>query len=405
VSDLLSEARIDFDESEITTPRLRVTGRRVLFWVVMAVLLLLFAAVTFALTGSTQDKARLSATNPHGNGAEALIAVLRGDGVQVTTPRTIGDAEQDAGGHPATTTLVVYDQNSVLAKSQFSRLSAVARRIILIEPDEAALEALAPSVSHAGALAETVRAAGCRLAAARAAGTVSGLARGYRITARAADATGCFGAGGVYALVRVEQPGTAGHPASTVTVLGTTTTFTNGSIEQRGNAALGLGLFGGTKNLVWYLPSFADANVVQDGVLPNPPWVLWAIVLAGLVLVAAGVWRGRRFGPVVVERMPVFVRSSETLEGRARLYQRSSARTHALDALRIGAIGRMATRCGLSSRAELDEVVGAISRATGRPVPGLKALLVDTLPTRDSDLIRLSDELAALEAEVAAAVA
>jgi hypothetical protein len=155
---------------------------------------------------------------------------------------------------------------------------------------------------------------------------------------------------------------------------------------------------------VWYLPSFADANVLQDGVLPNPPWVLWAIVLAGLVLIAAGVWRGRRFGPVVVERMPVFVRSSETLEGRSRLYQRSSARTHALDALRIGAIGRMATSCGLSSRAGVDEVIGAIVRITGRTLPTVRGLLVDTLPGTDAELIRLSDELAALEAEVADAV-
>jgi hypothetical protein len=233
--------------------------------------------------------------------------------------------------------------------------------------------------------------------AARAAGTVSGLARGYRVTA-GGGAVGCFGSQGVYAMVQVEAS------SHTITVLGTTTTFTNGSIQQRGNAALALRLFGGSTHLVWYLPTLADSSVVQDGVIPNPPWVLWATVLAAVVLVAAGVWRGRRFGPVVVERMPVFVRASETLEGRSRLYQRSSARTHALDALRIGSIGRMATLCGLPSRATVVEVIGAIVRLTGRSEPDLRHLLLDAVPASDAELVRLSDDLGLLEADVRRAV-
>jgi hypothetical protein len=398
VSTTLVDPRVTVTGSEVTTPRLRTTARRILFWVLIALVVLVVVAATFALTGNTQDKGRLSATNPHANGAEALIAVLRADGVDVATPMTIGGAIKDARQGGAKTTLVVYDQNSILSASQFRSLAPLPTNLILIEPDSAGLNALAPSVSHAGALASSVQSAGCGLSVARRAGQASGLAHGYRITTPSARATGCFGDRGVYAMVRIRTADRS------ITVLGATTTFTNGSIEQRGDAALALGLFGQSTHLVWYLPTFADANVVQDGVIPNPPWVLWAIVLAGLVLVAAGVWRGRRFGPVVVERMPVFVRSSETLEGRSRLYQRFSARTHAIDALRMGAIGRMAIACGLSTRAGLDEVIGTIARITDAPVPELRAILVDTLPATDAELVRLSDELAALEARVTAAV-
>jgi hypothetical protein len=401
VSVLTQERRVDFAGSEVSTPQLRRTGRRALFWIVLVVLLLIFVGITFALTGTSEDKDRLSATNAHGNGAEALINVLRNDGVEVTTPHTIGAAERDASAHGPTTTLVIYDQRSILLRSQFADLDRVAGNIILIEPDSAALSAFTPGILQAGALASSIQSANCEVGAAKNAGRVSGLAHGYRIGTTAVDATGCFGTKGVYGLVRSRPARNGGGP--TVTILGATTTLTNGAIQAQGNAALALGLVGATSHVVWYLPSFADADVQQDGVIPNPPWVLLATILAGIVLVSAGVWRGRRFGPVVVERMPVFVRSSETMEGRARLYQRSSSRIHALDALRIGSLGRMSTRCGLPSTAALDDVIAAIVRNTGRSAQSVKALLVDTLPATDAELIRLSDALAILEAEVATA--
>jgi hypothetical protein len=102
--------------------------------------------------------------------------------------------------------------------------------------------------------------------------------------------------------------------------------------------------------------------------------------------------------------MPVFVRASETLEGRARLYQKSADRTHVLDSLRIGAIGRMARACGLSARASVDDVIGAVARVTGAAVPALRALLVDEIPRTDRDLLRLSDQLSELEDALAKAV-
>jgi hypothetical protein len=127
------------------------------------------------------------------------------------------------------------------------------------------------------------------------------------------------------------------------------------------------------------------------------------LVLALLAGVAAAVWRGRRLGPLVVEQLPVVVRSRETVEGRARLYARAGARLRAADALRIGTIGRLAPALGLSRLASVDDVVNAAAARTGRDRAALRALLIDTAPPSDAALVALSDELARLEAAVAAA--
>ena len=101
--------------------------------------------------------------------------------------------------------------------------------------------------------------------------------------------------------------------------------------------------------------------------------------------------------------MPVTVRASETLEGRARLYQKASARGHALDALRIGTISRLAVLCGLPTLATVDEVIAAVAAITGRALPELRSLLLDDVPSSDAQLVRLSDGLRLLEDEVAKA--
>jgi hypothetical protein len=395
----VDERRVQFAAGEVTTPRLRTTGRRLLFWVAIAAVLALIATAALALSGNGADTARLSATSPGLTGAQALVRVLRQDGVTVTAPRTLRTALAETASAPDDTTVVLYDPSAILSKDQLLSLATAATTVVLIEPNTSALDVFAPQVAQAGTTTSGTAQADCSLRAVQRAGTVSGLARGYRILDHATAATGCLGRDGVYSLVRTSSAD------ETVTVLGSTTTLTNGSILQDGNAALALGLFGSTAHVVWYRPSLGDTTgVVQDGNPPPPPWVFPIAILAGLVLVAAGVWRGRRLGALVVERMPVVVRASETLEGRARLYQKSSARTHALDALRIGTIGRLARLCGLSAGASAEDVVGAVARATGRNPHELRSLLLDDLPERDAHLVQLSDDLRTLEREVADAV-
>ena len=136
----------------------------------------------------------------------------------------------------------------------------------------------------------------------------------------------------------------------------------------------------------------------------TPPWVTPVLVLLVLTFVAAAVWRGRRFGPLVIENLPVTVRSSETMLGRARLYERSSARLRALDALRVGTIQRLATLCGQPRTASVDEIVSAVASVTRAQVGDIRNLLLDTVPATDADLVSLSDALLVLERDVAVAV-
>jgi hypothetical protein len=118
------------------------------------------------------------------------------------------------------------------------------------------------------------------------------------------------------------------------------------------------------------------------------------------VVIAAGIWRGRRFGPLVVEQLPVHVPAGETSAGRARLYARSAARVHALDQLRIGAIRRIAVTLRLPRSTAVDQVADAAAQATGRDPASVRRLLVDDLPSHDRQLVDLAGELARLEDDV-----
>jgi hypothetical protein len=116
------------------------------------------------------------------------------------------------------------------------------------------------------------------------------------------------------------------------------------------------------------------------------------------------IWRGRRFGPLVIENLPVTVRASETMEGRARLYQRSSNRGRALDALRIGTVSRLATAVGLSRHASVPEVAATVAGLTGRDPRIVRDILLDAHPRSDAELVSLSDQLLDLEAATRSAI-
>jgi hypothetical protein len=106
----------------------------------------------------------------------------------------------------------------------------------------------------------------------------------------------------------------------------------------------------------------------------------------------------------VVENLPVTVRANETMLGRARLYERSSSRLRAVDALRIGTIRRLAALSGLPRVASLDEVIVAVAGRTGRSIAAVRGVLVDDIPATDRDLMRLSDTLSELETALTRAV-
>ena len=378
----------------------RQSLKRRVGWIVIALLILAIVALgALVNAGASPDGVVLGADNPAPQGSRAVAEVLREHGVRVVEASTASQAQAMAG---IDSTMLIFDPSSYLSASQLRELGSTGSTMVLVQPDFTMLRVLAPTVSSVGASSEDATvAASCDLPAALKAATIRGAGELYSIESPATT-TGCFPT----AAGRFLLTSTRSAPGATVTVLGTTAVLTNSTIGNQGNAALALNLLGERSTLVWYLPTAADvtANGRPDLSELTPGWVTPVVLLAFAVLIAAAIWRGRRFGPLVVENLPVVVRSGETTEGRARLYQRSNARVRTLDALRIGTIGRIARLLGLPASAPVDDVIDTAADLLARGRGALAGVLRDRLPETDSQLIALSDQLRDLEADVAHAV-
>lgn len=381
----------------------RMLRRRAGLIVVAIVVVLAVIALIVIRQSPTVSGDPLDITNPAPVGARAVAQVLGQQGVRVIAAdsvRATRSAVGDTGGDPSDTTVLVYDPQNFMTASQRSTLLELGTDLVIVEPGLLALDQYAPSLGLAGTRSGSYD-AGCALTAARKAATVTGSGLGYRVlTAPDAAAPGvvtaCFRRGGAAGLVQIRDG------SRTISILGLGSILQNDTVARRGDAALALNLLGAHSRLVWDISSYAD---LQSGTAPTlaeltPPWVTPLLVLLALVGVAAMVWRGRRFGPIVIENLPVVVRASETMEGRARLYSRANARLRALDALRIGTIDRLARATGLPRAATVDDVIDTVAAQLARDRGEIATLLLDAEPSSDAALVRLSDQLLTLEADV-----
>lgn len=382
--------------TEPSTPTLRRSGRRSLFWILAALFVVLIIVVTLALAGSGEAGTPFSASNPAPAGSKAIARVLEQRGVTVTDAQSYRSAER-ALGDSRDATLFLYDPDGDLDRARLTSLVGLAKDVVILKPGFRQLDAVAPEVAQAGIVRKKVLRSDCSLGAVTNAGTVTGTGSSYRLIDETAHATTCLESGrSAYSVIQLP------HGTGTVTVLGTTAALSNEHVDERGNAAIALTLLGQSPHLVWYLPTIADAPVSGAPTVADltPLWVTPVLVLLIITTIVAGLWRGRRLGPLVVENLPVVVRSSETMEGRAHLYQRGGARLRALDALRVGAVGRLATLCGLGRLASVDDVIAAAALASKLGPGRVRLLLLDAVPRTDRELVRLSDELLVLEADV-----
>ncbi len=376
----------------ITTPTVRRAVRRSLYWGIAAAGLLVLGIVTIGINGATRVVERWGADESAPTGSRAVVNVLRDAGVDVVVTGELSDtlAALDEPG----TTLFVGDVRGILDDEQWPQLLGVADHLVLAEPSQLALDALRIDALTAAPLSDgdaLELPAECRVAAAERAGSIRATGIGYSTL----DGEICFDAGETGAgLVELEVDDRL------VTVLGAGSVLQNGEITRAGNAALALGLLGQHETLVWYQPTPADLSAPSLSEL-TPDWVnpvAWLAVLVGL---AVAFWRGRRFGPVVIENLPVVVKTTETMEGRARLYAREGSRLRAADALRVGTLRRIAHGLALGRSSGVDDIVGAVAAITGRDSATLQALLVGLEPANDRELVELSDRLLELEAVIA----
>ncbi|WP_093800591.1 DUF4350 domain-containing protein [Streptomyces sp. Wb2n-11] len=367
----------------------------------LGAVVVLVAGIAIAAAHSGDQHGSLDPRSADPQGSRAVAELLTARGVTTRVVTTLGEATSAAAPD---TTLLVTTPDLLTPHQQRQLRTAVqdsGARTVLLTPDAPSVSTLAPGVRASARTAVSARSPQCSLPAALRAGDAD--TGGIRYTTDVPGNDACYLSDGLPTVLRVPAPA----DGDTV-LLGAPDILHNDRLDKQGNASLALQLLGSRPHLVWYLPSLGDASATDGGRssfydLVPPGW-LWGTLQLALAAVLTAVWRARRLGPLVTEQLPVAVRASETTEGRARLYRRADARDRAASALRSATRTRLAPLLGVPlSRAHASDVllpaVSAHLPTTGRDLP---ALLFGTAPPDDAGLIRLADELDALEREVRA---
>ncbi|WP_309128049.1 DUF4350 domain-containing protein [Microbacterium sp.] len=371
-------------------PRPRGRRGRILGWLLVVVLLLGIAVLSMRFVATAPSlSGPLNPESPSPGGARALAELVRQQGVEVQITRSRADAAASVDGR---TTLVLTDPYTLTDDAAVDLLDS-AERVVLLTSSSRMLRLLdlgADAPLSAGALD-----ADCTVAEFARTGSIEP----ERLFDAAPGVEACFRDGsGAAALLRFTDAGRS------VSLVEGSRLFSNKDLAQDGNAALGLALLAQTDRVVWYVPSFEDSDITGEqsetlGTL-TPDWLTPAIVLLLLAGIAAVCWRARRFGPLVAESLPVTVRASETMHGRAHLTAKAGDSAHAAVAIREGTTLRLSRRLGLSPRASAHEVADSAADRLRVPRGSLHELLAGPSPASDRDLIDLARKLAELETAV-----
>jgi hypothetical protein len=367
--------------------------------ILLALLLLLAAGIAVAAIRSGTDHGRLDPRSADRSGSRAVAELLNDRGVSTRVVTTLAAARTAAG--PDTTLLVA--SPDLLTEPQQHALREATRnsdgRTVLIAPGGPSVGTLAPGVqADAAPSFDSTLAPDCALPAARRAGPAD--TGGLRYTTDDVRADLCYPSDGLATLVRL--PATGGDTV----VLGAPDILYNDRLDDEGNASLALQLLGSRPHLVWYLPSLSDDSATDTGdrtffgLIPSG-W-LWGTLQLFVAAALSALWRARRLGPLVPERLPVAIRASETVEGRARLYRRTDARDRAAAALRSATRIRLAPLVGVPpAQAHTPEaLLPALSARLHGDGQALHTLLFGPAPGDNAGLIALADRLDALESEV-----
>ena len=336
-------------------------------------------------------------TSPVGGHALADLLTERGQPVQrVSAPAGPGDADLELITSPA-----------LLTPAQLDQAGRFGGDILLVDPDPAALRAIAPQVTMIGDDSAVVAQPLCDGAAPALAGNA--YLGGAVLQTGDQAARACYpNNGGFYLIQYADGP-------RTITVLGTGAPLTNQYLADDGDAALALNLVAADKKIIWLVPSpdalppgsTTSAGSGEQSFFDLVPWPAYLITIQlGLAVVLAAAWRARRLGPLVAERLPVVVRASETVEGHGRLYQARRARDRAAEELRAAATARIARLTGGDvgpHRGDAGPYPGpspgqgisaeTIAARTGQPATEIARLLHGPPPATDQDLVTLAADL------------
>lgn len=369
----------------------------------LALGVLIATGVALAAFNSGENRGALDPRSADPSGSRAIAELLKDRGV---TTRVVTTAREAADATGPRTTLLVTDPDRLGETQRDAIRSAIdlsGGRTVLLAPGGHSLPTLLPGVRGKGQADTEHLEPGCALPAATSAGRAA-TGGGLRYTTTLPGALACYPSGGHPTLL-VLPTGTTG--GDTV-LLGSETILLNESLAEEGNASLALHLLGSRPELVWYLPSLADSDP-GDGPSEDksfleliPAGWSWALLQLFLAAVLAALWRARRLGPLVTERLPVAIRASEATEGRARLYRKAGARDRAATVLRAATRERLAALTGVPHTQAHDPsaLAPAVSARLADGTRDVTTLLFGTTPSDDAALVALADHLDALEREV-----
>jgi hypothetical protein len=363
------------------------------------------------LAPSPKSNIYLDPADSSATGAQALATILSERGFDVISayspaaalaaagPARSGTARSGpARSGPAAVTLMITSPD-LLTSAQRRQLARADADLVLVQPGAMSLRTLAPAVlvANPAAPAGVAIAPSCGLTGATLAGPATAGGITYRIPGYA---TGCYPRQGNPSVVRYTSAG------RTITIVGSGLAWSNGFLGREGNAALALNLLNAHATIVWLTPEPTVATLPPPSTAPRSgpalvPGAAWLVVLQLLVaLLLAALWRARRFGPLITERLPVVVRASETVEGHARLYQARRSRDRAAAALREAMLSRIKPAIGLPPDADSEAVIDALASRSALPRPEVTTISYGPPPASDAELISLANDLDELEREV-----
>jgi hypothetical protein len=233
----------------------------------------------------------------------------------------------------------------------------------------------------AGALGATPRAPACDLPALAAVEEVVHPAwRGYEVPA---DAGACFPVGddAAWLVVRPEGRGT-------VVALGAPDPLTNGQLDRGDNAVLAAALLApspGDRLVIVPRPAVGGGDTTLIDLVPPRIWqgLLLLLVAATLGLL----WRGRRLGPPVTDRLPPVVPAAELARSVADLLQRAGSRDGAARQLRANARRDVGARLGAPAGTEPAALAELLAGRTGLDHATAILALLDTPVPDDRRLV------------------
>jgi hypothetical protein len=367
-------------------------------WVITLVVVSLVVLAILVFTQAPSSTAPLSTDNARPEGARAVAEILRQQGVDVAESSTLSGASKTLG---ADGTLVIASY-FYLDQDQIDSILAWPGPVLWLAPDFEDVGLIEPSIVATYDTKRGLENPGCPVSAAQRAGTIYAPGERYATVWDTPLVAPCYVSApeGFFVFAQVARP-----PSEPMVMIAAPKFLTNEYLADEGNASLALNLLGSRDRVAWYMGSPYDSSTLgSDGqggvVLIAPAWVNAAALAAALVFLMAGLWRGRRVGPLMTEPLPVVVPASEATRGRARLYRRGRAFGHAAAALRAGSARRLAQRLGLGPHADRATLASAVAASSLADAATVDSLLFGPPPRDEAAMLDLVRRLDALESEV-----